>query len=144
MPTDAIIVHSQRTRQVIDITDHVNRRIAQSKVPNGLCTVFIQHTTAALSVGEVGEGTEDDLLDVLVAMIPKLRFRHGHDPSHAPAHMIASILGPSLTVPISGGRLSLGTWQSVLLVELDGPRERNIQVRITATINENEERIGRT
>jgi secondary thiamine-phosphate synthase enzyme len=80
-------------------------------------------------VGEVGEGTEEDLLDVLEKIIPKIRFRHAHDPSHAPAHMIASILGPSLALPIAGGRLALGTWQSVLLIELDGPRERTIHVQ---------------
>jgi len=81
-------------------------------------------------VGEVGEGTEEDLLDVLEKIIPKIRFRHAHDPSHAPAHMIASILGPSLAFPIARGKLALGTWQSVLLIELDGPRERTVHLQL--------------
>lgn len=125
-------VDTTRPRQVLDLTERVNRGIATAKVREGLCALFIQHTTAALTVGEVGEGTEEDLLDVLTAMIPQLRFRHAHDPSHAPAHMIASLLGPSLAVPIAAGRLALGTWQSVLLIELDGPRERTVQVQIVA------------
>jgi len=123
-------VKTTETRQVVDLTDQVNREIAKNQIQEGLCLLFIQHTTAALTVGEVGEGTEEDLMDVLEKMIPKMRFRHAHDPAHAPAHMIASILGPSLTLPISGGKLALGTWQSVLLVELDGPRERTIHIQL--------------
>jgi secondary thiamine-phosphate synthase enzyme len=128
MLSNFLKVKTTGTRQVVDLTDQVNRQIAQSKIQEGLCLLFIQHTTAALAVGEVGEGTEEDLLDVLKEMIPKIRFRHAHDPSHAPAHMIASILGPSLTLPIAQGKLALGTWQSVLLIELDGPRERTVHV----------------
>ena len=118
-------------RQAIDITERVNQQVSESKIQDGLCLLFIQHTTAALTVGEVGEGTEEDLLDVLKEIIPKIRFRHAHDPSpsHAPAHMIASILGPSLTLPIARGKLALGTWQSILLIELDGPRERIIHLQ---------------
>jgi secondary thiamine-phosphate synthase enzyme len=63
-------------------------------------------------------------------MIPKIDFRHAHDPSHAWSHMASSILDPSFTLPISAGKLILGTWQSVMLVELDGPREREIHVTV--------------
>ena len=96
----------------------------------GACCLFISHTTAALTTGEVGEGTEEDLLDVVEAVIPKLDFRHAHDPSHAWSHMAASLLGPSLTIPVAGGKLLLGTWQSILLIELDGPRQRNVHVTL--------------
>jgi secondary thiamine-phosphate synthase enzyme len=63
-------------------------------------------------------------------MIPSIRFRHAHDPSHAWSHMAASLLGPSLMIPITAGKLTLGTWQSVMLVELDGPRERAVHVTL--------------
>lgn len=129
MQDNSLKVKTTETRQVVDLMDQVNRKIAQSQIQEGLCLLFIQHTTAALTVGEVGEGTEEDLLDVLEKIIPKIRFRHAHDPSHAPAHMIASILGPSLAFPIARGKLALGTWQSVLLIELDGPRERTVHVQ---------------
>ena len=95
--------------------------------------LFVTHTTAALTTGEIGEGTEQDLLEVVQQVIPSIRFRHAHDPSHAWSHMAASILGPSLVIPVSDGQLTLGTWQSVLLVELDGPRERNVYVTLLAS-----------
>jgi secondary thiamine-phosphate synthase enzyme len=121
-------IKTDRLKQVVDLTDRVNALIAKRKMMEGLCCLFLTHTTACLTTGEVGEGTENDLLDVVQEMIPKIDFRHGHDPSHAWAHMASSILGPSLTVPVSGAKLVLGTWQSVLLVELDGPRERDLHV----------------
>lgn len=121
-------IKTDRLKQVVDLTDRMNALIAKRKMTEGLCSLFVTHTTACLTTGEVGEGTEKDLLDVVQEMIPKIDFRHGHDPSHAWSHMASSILGPSLTVPVSGGKLVLGTWQSVLLVELDGPRERDVHV----------------
>ena len=130
MSGNSLKVKTTQTRQVMDLTDQVNREIAKNQVEEGVCLLFIQHTTAALTVGEVGEGTEEDLMDVLEKIIPKMRFRHAHDPAHAPAHMIASILGPSLTLPVAHRKLVLGTWQSVLLIELDGPRERTVHMQL--------------
>ena len=127
---ETLKIKTDRLKQAVDLTDRVNALIAKRKVAEGLCCLFVTHTTACLTTGEVGEGTEKDLLDVVQEMIPKIDFRHGHDPSHAWSHMASSILGPSLTVPVSGGKLVLGTWQSVLLVELDGPRERDLHVTL--------------
>jgi secondary thiamine-phosphate synthase enzyme len=126
-------IKTDRLKQVVDLTDRVNALIAKRKIAEGLCCLFVTHTTACLTTGEVGEGTEKDLLDVVQEMIPKTDFRHGHDPSHAWSHMASSVLGPSLTIPVSSGKLVLGTWQSVLLVELDGPRERDLNVRFIAS-----------
>ncbi len=117
-------------KEVVDLTDQLESLIRKAKMKEGLCSIFVTHTTAALTTGEIGEGTEKDLLEVVEQMIPTIRFRHAHDPSHAWSHMASSILGPSLTIPVSAGRLVLGTWQSVMLVELDGPRERTIQVNL--------------
>ena len=123
-------IKTERLKQVVDLTYRVNALIAKRKITEGLCCLFLTHTTACLTTGEVGEGTEKDLLDVVQEMIPKIDFRHGHDPSHAWSHMASSILGPSLTIPVRDGALVLGTWQSVLLVELDGPRERDVHVTL--------------
>lgn len=123
-------VKTEHHKQVVDLTDRINTLLAQRKIEDGLCCLSVAHTTAALTTGEVGEGTEADLLDVAEQIIPKIRFRHAHDPSHAWSHMAASLLGPSLCLPVGGGRLALGTWQSVLLIELDGPRERTVHVTI--------------
>ena len=123
-------IKTDRLKQIVDLTDRVNALVAKRKMTEGLCCLFVTHTTACVTTGEVGEGTEKDLLDVVQEMIPKIDFRHGHDPSHAWSHMASSILGPSLTVPVSGGTLLLGTWQSILLVELDGPRDRDVHVTL--------------
>jgi secondary thiamine-phosphate synthase enzyme len=124
-----IRVRTSGKREIVDITERVNRFLSKSGSKEGACLLFVLHTTAALAIQEVGEGTEDDLLEVLDKLIPRIRFRHGHDPAHAPDHMISSIVGPSLVLPTKGGELELGTWQRVLLVELNGPRERSIAVR---------------
>lgn len=114
---------------MIDLTDEVNRQIVLHNLLEGLCLLQVQHTTAAITVGEMGEGTEEDLLDVLFEMIPKLHFRHRHKPAHAPAHMVASIVGTSLSLPIAQGRLAFGAYHSVLFLELDGPQERTLHLQ---------------
>ncbi len=123
-------VNTSQLKQVVDLTDRLQSVIHQAGLQEGLCTVFVTHTTAAVTTGEIGEGTEQDFLQIVEQMIPQIRFRHAHDPSHAWSHMASSILGPSITIPVSGGKLVLGTWQSVMLVELDGPRDRDVHVSL--------------
>jgi secondary thiamine-phosphate synthase enzyme len=123
-------IKSNRAKEIVDLTERLEQAIGQAGMKEGLCSIFVTHTTAAITTGEIGEGTEQDLLDVVEQFIPKIPFRHAHDPSHAWSHMASSVLGPSLTIPVSGGTLALGTWQSVLLVELDGPRERTVHVTL--------------
>ncbi len=127
-----VVLHisTANLKQTVDLTDQVQAVIRQAKMKEGLCSIFVTHTTAAVTTGEIGEGTEQDFLEVVEQMIPRIQFRHAHDPSHAWSHMASSILGPSLTLPVSAGKLVLGTWQSVMLVELDGPRERDVHVTL--------------
>ncbi|HKT36298.1 MAG TPA: secondary thiamine-phosphate synthase enzyme YjbQ [Nitrospira sp.] len=127
---DALQVNTEHLKEVVDLTERVHSLIRRAKMRNGLCVLFVAHTTAALTTGEIGEGTEQDLLEVVQQMIPSIHFRHAHDPSHAWSHMAASVLGPSLSLPVADGQLVLGTWQSVMLVELDGPRERTVHVTL--------------
>jgi secondary thiamine-phosphate synthase enzyme len=127
-----ITIKTRSYKQVIDITDSVERVVAASGKKAGLCNVFVLHTTAGITTGEAIEGTDEDLMETLERIIPDMKFRHAHDPSHAPDHMISSILGPSLTVPIHNGKLMLGTWQRILLVECNGPRERELAVTVLA------------
>src|SRR5258708_3134226 len=126
MPSTSITISTKRDKQVLDITKRVQQYVAQSGVNDGLCNVFVLHTTAGITTGESIEGTDEDLMETLERMIPRIRFRHAHDPSHAPDHMISSIVGASLTIPVRSGKLLLGTWQSVLFVECNGPRERDV------------------
>lgn len=131
--THVLHISTTELKQVVDLTDLVQAVIRQAKLKEGLCSVFVTHTTAAVTTGEIGEGTEQDFLQIVGQMIPRIQFRHAHDPSHAWSHMASSILGPSLTIPVSAGKLVLGTWQSVMLVELDGPRERDVHVTLVSS-----------
>jgi secondary thiamine-phosphate synthase enzyme len=123
---DVLRINTTAAKAVVDLTDRLAEMIRKAKLQEGLCTLFVTHTTAAVTTG----GTEHDFLQVVEKMIPRIQFQHAHDPSHAWSHMASSILGPSLTVPVTGGKLVLGTWQSVMLVELDGPRERTVHVTL--------------
>src|SRR5215216_2064805 len=130
MPTTTITVSTRRAKQVLDITTRVHQYLVQSEIDEGLCNIFVAHTTAGVTTGEAIEGTDEDLMETLERMIPKINFRHGHDPSHAPDHMISSIIGASLTVPVRGGKLRLGTWQRILLVECNGPRDSEVLLTV--------------
>jgi secondary thiamine-phosphate synthase enzyme len=120
-----LTIRIAKNRQVVDITDEVQKLVAADAT---LCTVFVAHTTASVTTADLDPGTDLDLLDAVWEMIPKLNYRHPHDPSHVPAHLASSIIGPSVTVPVRDGKLILGTWQRVILVELDGPRERRLVI----------------
>lgn len=118
-----LTIRTDQNRQVVDITDEVQKLV---KADASVCTVFVAHTTASVTTADLDPGTDLDLLDAVWEMIPKLQYRHPHDPTHVPAHLASSIIGPSVSVPILDGKLILGTWQRIVLVELDGPRERKI------------------
>ena len=128
--SDVLHIRTTALKEIVDLTDRLETVIRKANLQEGLCSLFVTHTTAALTTGEIGEGTDDDLLVVVEEMIPRIRFQHAHNPAHAWSHMASSLLGPSLTVPVSAGQLVLGTWQSVMLVELDGPRERTVHVTL--------------
>lgn len=116
---------TSENRQVIDITGEVQKVL---KSDNSLANIFVAHTTCAVTTADLDPGTDLDLLDAVWEMIPKLNYRHPHNPAHVPAHLASSIIGPAVSVPVSGGKLALGTWQRIILIELDGPRERKIVV----------------
>ncbi len=95
-----------------------------------MCHLTVLHTTAALTTADLDPGTDLDLLDAFEAMVPKLRYRHPHDPSHVGDHILSALIGTSVTQPVENGRLVLGTWQRIVLVELDGPRTRQVVVSL--------------
>ncbi len=128
--SEVLRIATKHPKEVVDLTEQIQSVLRRTKLQDGLCSVFVTHTTCAITTGEIGEGTEQDFLQIAELIIPRIDFRHAHDPSHAWSHMAASMIGPSLTIPVSGGELALGTWQSVMLVELDGPRERHVHVTI--------------
>jgi secondary thiamine-phosphate synthase enzyme len=122
-------VHSSKKREVIDITEQV----ASEVQGDGVLHMFVAHTTAAITTADLDPGTDEDLLAALASMTPNQRWNHPHKPEHFPDHLWASILGPSLSVPFRNGKLLLGTWQRIVLIELDGPRERQVELTVLHT-----------
>ena len=121
-------VKTRKKEEVLDITDLVEEQLAGTETASGVCHLFVLHTTAALTTADLDPGTDLDFLEALRHMLPPLNYRHPHDPAHAPDHILAAIIGPSVVVPYANGRLQLGTWQRIVLVELDGPRQRTVTV----------------
>ena len=120
-------VRTSRKDQIRDITDEVQ---AQLEAGEGVCTVFAAHTTCALTTADLDPGTDQDYLEAFRKLLPAIRWRHPHDPAHTPDHVLATLIGPSVSLPVRDGRLLLGVWQRIILVELDGPRERQLWVSV--------------
>ena len=123
-----LTIKTSRKDQVIDITDQVERALRKSKIENGVCILFAQHTTCALTTADLDTGTDLDFLEFVRAMVPKINFRHPHDPAHTPDHILSTLIGPSVALPFERKKLILGTWQRVVLIELNGQRERRINI----------------
>jgi len=118
--------------ELIDITEKVNHALAEIGADNGLCNLFVTHTTAAVIVSENWDpDVTTDMLAQLERVVPRENsYRHGEGNSQA--HILSVMLSTSINIPIRGGKLALGKWQGVMLAEFDGPRERNVIVSVAA------------
>ena len=127
-----ISLSTSKKQELIDITDNVNSVIKKSEVKNGICNIFAMHATAAIIINENYDPNIClDLVDALNRLIPSGIWRHDRIDGNADAHIKSAILGPSETIPIKNNKLNLGKWQSVMMAELDGPRnDRKIIVTI--------------
>jgi secondary thiamine-phosphate synthase enzyme len=117
--TTTISVATGRREAVIDLTAEAGRFVAERG--DGLLSVFVPHATAGVAILELGSGSDDDLLATLGDLLPADdRWRHAHgSPGHGRSHVMPAVVPPSLTVPVLRGRLALGTWQSIALVDLN-------------------------
>ena len=120
-----ITVHSKAHEQVIDVTEEVAALAAS--MSHGICMLFIQHTTCALTILTNEDGISEDLLSVLHGIVPQATMYVHDSADHVRAHVLSAMVGPSVSVPVRNGRLALGQFQRVVLVEFEGPRERTIQ-----------------
>jgi secondary thiamine-phosphate synthase enzyme len=116
-----LIVKSKKNKEVIDVTERIEELLPDF---DGICTVFVLHTTAAVTTADLDPGTDEDMLRAYEEMLPDLDYKHPHDPSHVKDHINASLIDPCVSVPFRKGRLQLGVWQRVVLFEFNGPRER--------------------
>ena len=122
-----IEVRTASHRQMVDITRQVAAAIEGEG--DGVCHVYVPHTTAAVVINEHADpDVARDLIAAYEAMVPKIRFAHAE--GNSDAHLMTTLLGSSVTVPVVDGKLRLGTWQGIFFVELDGPRSRKVWVSV--------------
>lgn len=123
-------IKTSNRNQMLDITKHVNKFIKENNIKNGMITVFIPHTTAAVTINENADpDVKKDILYKLKDLIPK-HDNYDHMEGNSDAHLKASIIGNSETIIIDNSELVLGTWQGIYFCEFDGPRKRNIYLKI--------------
>lgn len=129
---EIITISTSKKQELIDITDKVIAIVRKSNVKEGLCNIFAMHATAAIIINENADPNIClDVIDALDKMVEEGAWRHDNIDGNAASHIKSTILGPSETIPIIDGKLQLGTWQSPMFVELDGPREnRKIVVHV--------------
>lgn len=124
-------VKTDRRQQIVDITAEVARFVARQAPAEGLCSVYVPHATAAVTINENADPQVcEDILDALGKLIPQGVWRHDRVDGNADAHIKAAIIGPGQAIPVKSGKLLLGTWQAIMLVELDGPRTRTIHLTL--------------
>lgn len=121
-----LVFRTQNKKEILDITDKINFEVKKYKIQSGLVHLFLLHTTAALTTADLDPGTDLDMLDAFEYIIPKLQYRHPHNPSHVGDHIMSSLIGNSIILPIENKELVLGVWQRLVLVEFNGPKERKL------------------
>lgn len=123
---------TQKHAELIDITKPVAEALRGLNFQEGVCHLFVPHTTAAITLNEsVDPQVGGDLLHDLERLVPEGN-SYGHREGNAPAHIKAALIGQSVSLPVVDGRLALGTWQAVFLCEFDGPRARQVRVTVVS------------
>jgi len=126
MGTGTFSVSTSSRMEFVDITSQVQKEVARSGILEGICYIYNPHTTAGLTINEGADpAVQDDIVAVLGKIIPR-DHPYKHMEGNSPAHIMASLMGSSVTVFIENGRLVLGTWQKVFFCEFDGPRARKV------------------
>jgi len=134
MKSGELSVASNRQMELIDITTDINKLAKSAAAGTGLIHLFNPHTTAGLTINEGADpAVREDIISGLSAFIP-MHYPFKHAEGNSPAHIMASLIGSSLTLFVEDGRLVLGQWQRVFFCEFDGPRHRHILWRFAATL----------
>lgn len=127
---DKLKVSTKKRVQMVDITSDIQELISKTGTAEGIACVYCPHTTAAVTINEnYDESVQSDISETLSKLIP-YRANYSHSEGNADAHIKAAVVGSSRTVFISKGKMNLGTWQGVFFCEFDGPRTREIWVKI--------------
>ncbi|GBD34487.1 hypothetical protein HRbin35_00211 [bacterium HR35] len=123
-------VKTNKKKEIIDITEKINEFLEKQNKESGLIFLFALHTTCALTTADLDPGADKDYLIAFEKITPQAKYIHPHNPEHFPDHFLSSVVGTSLFIPFENKNLILGTWQRVILIEFDGPREREIIIKV--------------
>ena len=127
-----IAISTREKYELVDITEQIKKKVRESKIKQGVCFLYTPHATAAIIINENYDPNIClDFIDALNALVPEGKWRHDKIDNNGAAHIKAAIIGPSEFILIKNGKLMLGRWQSPMLVEFDGPRERRVIINIT-------------
>lgn len=125
-----VTIKTKSRTEFIDVTDEIAKIIKESSVKNGICTIFVPHTTAGITINEGADpSVKRDILTTLNRVIP-FEGDYQHSEGNSPAHIKSTLTGVSISLIIEDGKLILGTWQSIFFCEFDGPRHRRVVVKI--------------
>ncbi|MBD0327727.1 MAG: YjbQ family protein [Pyrinomonadaceae bacterium] len=128
---DILRVRSTEREQMVEFTDQVRQKLKDLGASEGLCVLYVRHTTAGLTVNENADpDVQRDMLLALRKLVPQYGMGFLHGEENSDAHVKASLMGPTLTVPFHDGELLLGRWQGIYLCDFDGPRERQVVMMI--------------
>ena len=119
-------VKTRKKLEVVDITPKVEKQISDKEAKAVL--VYVPHATAPLVINEFEPRLKSDMEEFFSSLVPDRKWKHDEIDDNASSHLLSALLSPSATVPLENGRLALGTWQRIILVDLDGPRNRKITV----------------
>src|SRR6184192_2693865 len=124
-------VRSHQREELVEFTDEVRIKLKESEAKDGVCTLYVRHTTAGLTVNENADpDVPRDMLHALRTLIPQHGMGFRHSEENSDAHIKATLVGPSVTVPFADGQLLLGRWQGIFLCEFDGGREREVIMQV--------------
>ena len=134
---ESLEIKTRRKLEVVDFTEGVRGALERSEVIKGLVNLWTAHTTACLSVNEHDEALWEDLIAAMTKLVPvegeyrhNAKYRWNPRERNAHAHILSSMIKPGLTIPVIEGEMRLGAWQSILLIELDGPRTRKVKLLV--------------
>ena len=127
-----IEINTNKQTEFVDITTQVQKKISQSEISDGVCVVFVPHTTAGITINENADpDVVQDILMILNKKIPMGDSGYRHSEGNSAAHIKASLIGSSVSVIVENRKLQLGRWQEIYFCEFDGPRKREIWIKIT-------------
>ncbi len=124
-------IETSKRIELVDITSEIQEEVRKSEIPEGICLISTRHTTAGIVVNENESGLREDILNLLDKLVPtSAGYRHDRIDNNADSHLRAVLLGASEALPILEGKLELGTWQRIFFAEMDGPRNRTINITL--------------